>query len=163
MILETVPNFSEWKVKQRSLAILLAQGWTRVAAAEELGITDRTVRQWANQGCRQFTPEEFAQAVLELSEKIGISSRDFWLQIAYEVFQKMIDRKEFPSYSALFDFIIEMVKGSGPSATMKTEIAVEGATFSREVIDLASKEMRKRFIDARFGDNGSRTIEADRD
>lgn len=146
--LESVPSFSEWQPRDKRLAILLSQGLNKSEAGRELGISVRTVRNITNKGTKDFSPEEFQQAIKELSITFGIGSKEFWLQVAHEILNTMKKQKKFPDGKDLLEFVAKILDGTSRS-TMKTEISIQGSTFSEDLIKEASRQMREKLINAR--------------
>lgn len=70
-----------WSPKRCKVAVALASGYTQKEAAEQVGITDRTVRDWLQN-------QEFAEEVDRLSLMVSIASRAERLRLAMRVIKQ---------------------------------------------------------------------------
>ena len=68
----------EWNPQRTKAAIALAEGYTQQEVAVEVGVTDRTLRNWLDD-------EVFAAEVDRLSLMLGIASRAERLRLAMRV------------------------------------------------------------------------------
>jgi predicted transcriptional regulator len=73
----------EWSEERSKAALALAEGCTQQETAKEVGVTDRTIRNW-------LTEPEFATEVDRLSLMIGIASRAERLRLANRVIRAKI-------------------------------------------------------------------------
>lgn len=73
----------KWTRKREKAALLLAQGYTEAETSEQVGVTDRTVRNWK-------TNLDFSTEVDRLSLMVGIASRSERLRIAMQVVRQKI-------------------------------------------------------------------------
>lgn len=72
----------KWTEKTSKAAILLAEGKTEADTASEVGVTDRTIRNWK-------TEPEFSQEVDRLSYMVGIAARAERLRLANRIITKI--------------------------------------------------------------------------
>ena len=73
----------KWTPKKEKAAVILAQGYTEQETAQQVGITDRTIRRWKKE-------LDFITEVDRLSLMIGISSRAERLRIAMRVIRQKV-------------------------------------------------------------------------
>jgi transposase-like protein len=73
----------QWTPQRTKAAIALAEGQSQVGVARELGITDRTVRNWVHD-------PEFSAEVDRLTLMTGIASRAERLRIAQRVARQRV-------------------------------------------------------------------------
>ncbi len=73
----------KWTDAKEKVALSLAKGLTQQEAADNGGVTDRTVRRWLD-------IPEFSQEVDRLSHMVGIASRAERLRIANRVIRQFV-------------------------------------------------------------------------
>lgn len=73
-----------WTSNRREAALLLAEGKTQQVVADEVGVTDRTIRAW-------LAEVEFSAEVDRLSLMTGIASRAERLRFAKRVLRQLTD------------------------------------------------------------------------
>ena len=76
------PSGFRWTSTRSNAAIRLAEGYTQVEVAEEVGVSDRTIRSWLGN-------PEFAEEVDRLSLMVGIANKAFRLRLAKQVIRKL--------------------------------------------------------------------------
>lgn len=74
----------KWTANRRLAAISLGEGKTQKVVADEVGVTDRTIRLW-------LAEVEFSAEVDRLSLMTGISSRAERLRLAKRVIRQLTD------------------------------------------------------------------------
>ncbi len=74
----------QWTPKKNAAAVALAEGKTQLVVADEVGVTDRTIRNWLAEG-------EFSAEVDRLSLMVGIASRAERLRLAKRVIRSLTD------------------------------------------------------------------------
>lgn len=87
-----------WTPQRAKAACILAGGGTQKEAAEEAGITDRTIRNWLDE-------YEFAAEVDRLSLMVGISSRAERLRIAMRVLKQKTQGNEVKTDRDVLDWL----------------------------------------------------------
>lgn len=79
----------KWNKKKQQAALLLAQGYTTIDTANQVGATDRTLYRWK-------ADIEFSQEIDRLSLMIGIASRAERLRIAQRVARELVGSEGIP-------------------------------------------------------------------
>ena len=77
----------EWDEQKSKVAILLSQGYTNKEAADEAGISDRTVYRWKED-------IEFQQEINRLSLMVDIASRAERLRIAMRMVRNSLNSRQ---------------------------------------------------------------------
>jgi predicted transcriptional regulator len=72
-----------WTKERQTAALMLAEGHTQQEVANEVNVTDRTIRNWLSE-------EEFAAEVDRLSLMIGVASRAERLRITNKVIRTKV-------------------------------------------------------------------------
>ncbi len=88
----------EWNEERNRAAVALAEGRTQQDIAAELGITDRTIRNWLD--C-----QEFAEEVDRLSLMIGVANRAERLRLANRVIRQKTVGNEIETDKDLLDWL----------------------------------------------------------
>lgn len=88
----------EWTEERSKAAVLLAEGRTQAEVAEEVKVTDRTLRNW-------LSDETFAAEVDRLSLMIGVASRAERLRLANRVIRQKIKEGVAETEKDLLDWV----------------------------------------------------------
>ena len=88
----------EWTEERNKAAIALAEGRTQQDIAAELGITDRTIRNWLD--CQEFSEE-----VDRLSLMVGVASRAERLRLANRLIRQKLSGNQIDTEKDVLDWL----------------------------------------------------------
>lgn len=112
----------KWSEKSTAAAIALADGKTQEVAAQEAGVTARTIRRW-------LRVSEFAEEVDRLSLMVGIASRAERLRIAKRVARQFIhDQGPVLTDKDLLDWL-KFAQGETDGLKLDLAAIAEAAAF----------------------------------
>lgn len=116
-----------WDEKTSAAAVGLAEGKTQQEVAAEIGVTDRTIRNW-------LAETEFALEVDRLSLMVGIASRAERLRLA----QRVVRQKSEGGMIVTFKDLLEWLKyAQSETDGIKLDLAAFAAAFGQDETPVA--------------------------
>lgn len=119
----------EWTEERTRAAVGLAEGRTQQDIATELGITDRTIRNWLD-------VQDFAEEVDRLSVMIGVASRAERLRLTNRVIRAKIKEGIPETEKDLLDWL-KFAQSETDGA--KLDLSKLAAAFSEDEAPLADR------------------------
>lgn len=117
----------QWDEQTSAAAIALAEGQTQKEVAAEIGVTDRTIRNW-------LAETDFAAEVDRLSLMVGIASRAERLRLA----QRVVRQKTEGGLIATFKDLLDWVKfAQSETDGAKLDLAAFAAAFGQDETPVA--------------------------